>query len=239
MKVVEFQNTQGVEVQYICADLSERILAFIIDFAIMFFSVLIVGLMISNASTLFQNVVQLLIIIPLVFCYNLLFELFNDGQSLGKLIIGTKVVRVDGMPLQTNDLLIRWLFRMVDFAITFGVLAAVFCGVTPRSQRLGDLLADTTVIKVKQRKTGLKRVLSLTKLSKHKPKYLKQALFSEEQMLLIKEVHDRVSNYPSPANKELQASLANTIAASIGIKTPENHKLFLTQVVKDYVALTR
>jgi uncharacterized RDD family membrane protein YckC len=239
LKVVEFQNTQGVEVQYICADLSERILAFIIDFAIMFFSVIIVSMMVSSASTLVQNVVQLLLLIPLIFFYNLLFELFNDGQSFGKMIIGTKVVRVDGMPLQTNDLLIRWLFRMVDFAITSGVLAAVFCGVTPRSQRLGDLLADTTVIKVKQRKTGLKRVLSLTKLSQHKPKYLKQALFTEDQMLLIKEVHDRVANYPSPANRELQANLANTIAASIGIKTPKNHKLFLTQVVKDYVAITR
>lgn len=237
MKVVEFQNTQGVEVQYICADLFERILAFMIDNAILNVILIIYLVTRDDIEDRFLFYWKLLISVPMI--YHFLIEQFNNGQSLGKMIIGIKVVRVDGMPVQTNDLLLRGLFRFVEFGLTSGVLAAVFCGVTPRSQRLGDVLADTTVIKVKQRKTGLKRVLSLTKLSKHKPKYLKQALFSEEQMLLIKEVHDRVSNYPSAANKELQENLAHTVAATIGIKTPKNHKLFLTQVVKDYVAITR
>lgn len=239
MKVVEFQNTQGVEVQYICADLVERIIAFVIDTAIVSFSITILYAILEGMSGIAENMFILFVVIPLAFFYHLLFELLNDGQSLGKLIVGIKVARVDGMPVQTNDLLMRWMFRLVDFLLTTGVLAAVFVGVTPRSQRLGDVLADTTVIKVKHRKTGLNRVMSLTTLTKHKPKYLQKAVFTEDQMLMIKEVYDRSASFPSKENREMLASVAENVAAAIGIETPENHKVFLTQVVKDYVALTR
>lgn len=239
MKVVTFQNTQGVEVQYVCADLTDRIIAFAIDTVMVFVAILILEFLISGANELANHIFTFLLILPLAFFYNLVLELFNDGQSLGKKIVGIKVVRVDGMPVQTNDLLMRWMFRLVDIAITFGGLAIVFIGITPRSQRLGDLLADTTVIKIRQRKTSLDRVQSLVNLSKHKPVYLTKATFSEDQMLLMKETFDRVSNYKSPENQALLAYIANNVAASIGIPTPDNHKEFLMQVIKDYVALTR
>lgn len=239
MKVVEFQNTQGVEVQYRCAEVVERVIAFVLDFVIVWFTVVILNLIMGSSGPVLENLFMLFFYIPLFFFYHLSFELFNDGRSPGKLIVGLKVVRIDGMPLKPNDLLIRWLFRMVDILFSSGAFAAVFCAVTPRAQRLGDLMADTTVIKSNHRKTGLDRVLKLSKLSKHDLKYMKKAVFTEEQMLLMKEVYERAYRFPTPENTEMLRDLANTVAATLALKSPKNPRKFLMAVVKDYVALTR
>lgn len=239
MKVVAFQNTQGVEVQYVCADVVERILAFVLDTALVFFVVLIIASVFDGLGSTGDNILMLFVMIPLFFFYHLISEMFNDGRSIGKMIIGLKVVRVDGMPLKTNDLLLRWLFRMIDIMVSLGAVAAVFSSVSPRSQRLGDMMADTTVIKTKQRKTRLERVMKLGALTKHEPKFMKKVAFSEEQMLLMKEVYDRASKYPSEENKEMASDLASNVAATLEVKPPKDPLKFLMAVVKDYVSITR
>lgn len=225
--------------QYVCADVVERILAFVLDTAIVFFVLLIMASVFSSTDTAIQNFLWLFIYIPIFFFYHLVSEMFNDGRSIGKLIIGLKVVRVDGMPLKTNDLLLRWLFRLIDITSSVGAIAAVCSAVSPRGQRLGDMMADTTVIKAKQRKTRLERVMKLGALTKYEPKYMKKAVFSEDQMLLMKEVYERASKYPTDENKEMVDDLAETVAATLELQLPKDSRKFLMAVVKDYVSITR
>ncbi len=70
----------------------------------------------------------------------------SSGRTPGKWLLGIRVVRPDGTPCGFVRGLGRNLLRIVDSFLQYGVglLAAAF---TPQWQRLGDLAADTIVIK--------------------------------------------------------------------------------------------
>ena len=68
------------------------------------------------------------------------------GATLGKMLSGVCVVRVDGHPLSLGSVIVRNLGRFIDalpFLYLLGGLAVVMTG---RSQRFGDLFAGTTVV---------------------------------------------------------------------------------------------
>lgn len=79
--------------------------------------------------------------------YFVISEIVTDGRSFGKKMSGLRVVRVDGSPITLLDSLIRNIIRAIDIlpcCYTIG-LFSIFC--SKHSQRLGDLLAGTLVIK--------------------------------------------------------------------------------------------
>jgi uncharacterized RDD family membrane protein YckC len=72
-----------------------------------------------------------------------LMETATHGRSLGKLIVGGRVVRADGGAAGFRQALIRALVGVLEIWLTFGALAAIVGAFTPRAERLGDLLAGT------------------------------------------------------------------------------------------------
>ncbi len=79
--------------------------------------------------------------------YYLIFELTWNGQTPGKRLAGTQVVKVDGAPAGFLESAIRNLVRIVDFmpfAYALGVVVMFF---NRQSRRLGDYAAGTLVIK--------------------------------------------------------------------------------------------
>jgi len=78
--------------------------------------------------------------------YYLLFELLWNGQTPGKRIARTRVVRSDGMPAGFAESAVRNLVRIVDFlpsAYAVGLITMLFNSST---RRLGDFAAGTYVI---------------------------------------------------------------------------------------------
>lgn len=67
------------------------------------------------------------------------------GQTLGKLILGLRVVTKNGNPISFIQAFKRHLVDMFDFFF-FGIVAFIAIKNTPDHQRLGDLLAKTIVI---------------------------------------------------------------------------------------------
>jgi uncharacterized RDD family membrane protein YckC len=67
------------------------------------------------------------------------------GQTLGKLILGLKVVTINGNPISFSHAFKRHLVDMIDFFF-FGIVALIVIKNTPDHQRVGDLLAKTIVI---------------------------------------------------------------------------------------------
>ena len=69
------------------------------------------------------------------------------GQTLGKRILGLKVVRVDGQPLAPSKVAARTVLRLIDqqLAGLVGMLTMILSG--GRRQRLGDLAARTAVVR--------------------------------------------------------------------------------------------
>lgn len=70
-------------------------------------------------------------------------ETATRGRSLGKLAVGVRVVRDDGAAIGFRHAVIRGLAAVLEIWSTLGGLAIVMGLLSPRSKRLGDLMAGT------------------------------------------------------------------------------------------------
>jgi uncharacterized RDD family membrane protein YckC len=68
------------------------------------------------------------------------------GASLGKMLLGLCVVRVDGRPLRLGSIWTRNLLRFIDVLPLFYLLGGLSVRLTTYSQRVGDRWAGTTVV---------------------------------------------------------------------------------------------
>jgi uncharacterized RDD family membrane protein YckC len=68
------------------------------------------------------------------------------GASLGKMLLGLCVVRVDGRPLGLRSILTRNVMRFIDVLPGFYLIGGLFTLATAYSQRVGDRWAGTTVV---------------------------------------------------------------------------------------------
>ena len=82
-------------------------------------------------------IVTVMVVIPTV------VETATRGRSLGKLIVGGRVVRTDGGAAGFRQAFLRALAGVLEIWFTLGSIAAIVGVFTPRAQRLGDLLAGT------------------------------------------------------------------------------------------------
>lgn len=73
----------------------------------------------------------------------LIIETLSNGRSLGKLVFGLRIVRLDGGAIALRHALVRALVGAAELYLTSGGMAALTGMLTRRSQRVGDLLAGT------------------------------------------------------------------------------------------------
>ncbi len=68
------------------------------------------------------------------------------GQTLGKMIIGIKVIQTDGNPLNWPTVMIRELVGRILSQLLGTYLGYLVCAVHPRKQAVHDLISDTCVV---------------------------------------------------------------------------------------------
>jgi uncharacterized RDD family membrane protein YckC len=95
------------------------------------------------------NLIQFVIIT----FYHLCLELFWNGQTIGKRIVGTRVVQANGLPLTASGAVIRNLVRLFDFLPLFYGIGLIAMFASKQTQRLGDLAARTVVIREQRQVT--------------------------------------------------------------------------------------
>jgi uncharacterized RDD family membrane protein YckC len=79
--------------------------------------------------------------------YHVYFEVRHQGRSPGKALVGLRVVDGRGLPIGLEQSFVRNVVRVLDFApLGYGLGAAV-AQVDREGRRLGDLAADTLVIR--------------------------------------------------------------------------------------------
>ena len=71
----------------------------------------------------------------------------TTGATIGKRLLGLRVVMVDGTPVDWTSSIIRNVLRIIDFLPVFYLLGAIFVWSTEKNQRIGDLGANTVVIR--------------------------------------------------------------------------------------------
>ncbi|MCL2382296.1 MAG: RDD family protein [Treponema sp.] len=90
--------------------------------------------------------VSLILIFILNWFYHTAFEVFGRGQSPGKRLMGIRVVRSDGSPVNPGASFLRNLLRFADAFMFLYLIALVCMLVSPAFRRFGDWVADTLVV---------------------------------------------------------------------------------------------
>jgi uncharacterized RDD family membrane protein YckC len=234
MQTVSVRTTQNVFIQYPVASLGDRMAAGLID------TVILVAYMIMMAYGM--NYLEIdsaalslsIVFIPAIF-YHLLFEIFMDGQSPGKRQMKIKVVRTDGTPATMGNFLLRWLLRLVEVQAAQGMIAIITIAWNGRGQRLGDIAASTTVVKlVKQQDVTAAEIFTLA-TEDYVPQFPNVTILTDRDAELIQQA---LEVYRKHDNLRPAMIVTEKIKTRLGIQTDMTFEAFLTTILKDYSQLT-
>ncbi len=241
MKNIEIKTTQNVVLQYELADLRERMIAFFIDMACLLFGL---GILLTFLTQIFTGTggeVAVYLALGIYIFYSPVCEVLNHGQTIGKMAMRIQVIKTTSGQATFSDYAARWVFRLVDIYFSFGAIASILIASSSKSQRIGDIVANTTVIKLTTKMDlELKDILHIHAQASYKPRYIQAKQLIEEDVLLIKNTLERYHRYNNDAHREAMGILAEKIAGILRISAGENdEERFLETVLKDYVMLTR
>lgn len=246
-KTVDIITSNNISIQYEAASIASRGLALLIDLLVMFvymifMSILfaIMGIGFFTSGDFFMVFLYILILLPLTF-YSLIMEYLVKGQTVGKLAMGIRVVRLNGQNATINDYTMRWAFKIVDFWFSLGAIGAIFISTTDKGQRIGDILAQTAIVKNKPEQAySIRDILNIKSRADHEPTYLGVTRFTDEDMILIKNAISRVRKYPNEPHKQLVRDLATKSAKLLNLEeVPQKKLTFLKTLLQDYIVLTR
>ncbi|AVR47087.1 RDD family protein [Christiangramia fulva] len=136
--------------------LTKRIIATLIDYGIYYLFVFVFIMFFGEDNEEgARQVTGALALIPILvwFIYFVLFELtFN--ATLGHQLFELEVRNIDGSKIEFTQALRRRLLDFIDICM-FGIPAIITIKNTEHNQRLGDLWANTKIIKVQNKKADV------------------------------------------------------------------------------------
>ncbi|RMG23786.1 MAG: RDD family protein, partial [Bacteroidetes bacterium] len=162
-------------------------------------------------------------------------ELFFNGQSLGKYALKTRVIQMDGSTPDISSMLLRWMLRLVDIWITLplmfpGVVALITAAVNKKGQRLGDIAAGTTVVKLRLVTTFADTIFVDT-AEDYQVVFPQIRSLSDRDMSILKEVLDMGVKSDNPY---LLGKLATKVREVTHIQTNMPDRDFLYTLLSDY-----
>ena len=231
---------QYVELTQTPASVGDRLIGAIIDLAVL--CSYFVAVHFAFGSYLYpfgfrtSDVVLILIYVLVFFPVILYFpvcEIFARGQSLGKMVMKTRVVTIDGNSPSVGSCLLRWLLYPIDTFLT-GFLGVIFITFGKYRQRLGDLAAGTIVIKTTSTQYDFFTVNDYNYVKQgYEPTYPEAANLSTKQVDVITR-----TLYSSDLGRrtELVYKLAVQVQQYLGVQVAGNvyADTFLTTVLNDF-----
>ena len=234
MQTIHVQTTHNVFIHYPVASVGDRILAHLIDrLVLILFSVVVFAAFVNLDVD--EIWVWVMVIGTPWLLYNVLFEIFMNGQTPGKVVMTIKVVRLNGTPPSIGDYLLRWIFSFVDFYVLSGAIAVIIVAAGGKGQRLGDLVAGTSVVKLIEQKEITASEVFVTPDSSYEPVYSQAMQLHEKDIELIQRALEVARDH---GNTEPLLAVAEKIKSLLGIQTDLPPVKFLYIVIKDYNHLT-
>jgi len=190
MAKLKINTTQNVNLDYKIVGIGERILALLIDLFVFFLYLFILDVVMSISDDLFSDRwtligLQSLLMLPIMF-YSLYMHIIFNGRTVGKMIVKTRVVKVDGSPVHWSNFMIRWMLRIVDLWIFMGSISILTMLFSDKRQRLGDAAAGTVVISTKKEVKISHTILEEVEET-YSPKFMMVTKLSDKDVRLIKE----------------------------------------------------
>lgn len=234
MGKLAINTAQNVNLDYKLIGLGERMVAFLVD-----------GIILITYMTIMENLVSIseifdtdawtkrgflgLLLLP-AFFYSLICHIAFGGQTVGKMILKIKVVRLDGAPTEWYNLFVRWMLRIVDlwiFSPSIGILSILL---SDKKQRIGDAAAGTVVISVKQKHKITSTILEdIT--DDYEPVFSNVTQLTDKDIRIIKEAYTI-----SRKNNDFKTltMLKKKICDILQIETKLYDIQFIDTILKDY-----
>ena len=239
MTQLSINTTQNVNINFTAASVGDRIFAQLLDILVMIAYAVVVGVLldITGLSTTIEAMdtwsvmgAYGIIYSPIMF-YTIVQESLWEGQTIGKRIMKTKVIKLDGYQAGFGDYLIRWLFRLVEILIGYGIIALIAVIASKKSQRLGDIAAGTAVITLKN-KVNINHTIIQDINSDYVPTYPLVIKLSDNDVRIIKETFETAI---STRDFATIIKLREKVLSVTGIKNQSgNDQDFIRTLLKDY-----
>lgn len=145
---ISLTTPEGVSLLLTPAGAPARAWAWFIDF-VLWLIVVFFLLFLFGGSKLGNGILFLLLFIS-YWAYPILSEVYFSGRTVGKTLLGLRVLRADGLPVGWRESSLRNLLLVADFLPAFyftGLLCLLF---DSRFRRLGDIVAGTQVVYFKK-----------------------------------------------------------------------------------------
>ena len=167
----------------------------------------------GSLQTEIGTAIFLLIPVPVI-TYTLWCETLFNGRSFGKMILGLKVVKTDGTPAGLGDFAFRWITRLLEGETgIFTALALPVALISNKSQRIGDMIAGTIVIRTKVRNSIRSTILAQINPT-YKVVFPQVAVLSDRDMNIIRNVMQQAY---STANFALMENLATKVKQTMNV----------------------
>jgi uncharacterized RDD family membrane protein YckC len=198
-----------------------------------------------STKTSSREWISVLLGIPVLIYYPLM-EILTNGQTIGKKVLGIRVITLEGGQASVSQYLLRWIFRSADFP--FWIFVAIYSGALPwyssvfvftgtacviisdKSQRIGDIVAGTIVIFTRSKTSWQDTVFTEIEAG-YKPRYPEVMQMSDKDINSLKLIIDTVKKNN---NHELAFRISERIKSKLNIRGDQDALDFLESLLKDY-----
>jgi len=146
--MITITTPEHVPIRLEPAGAGSRFLATLIDaFIVTGASVLIMTLLTAVLPAGIAIALGITINFVLTWGWHVFFEVRKQGRTPGKRALKLRVIDARGLPVSLYQSLVRNITRALDFAPAFYGIGAIAVLLSPQRRRLGDLVADTIVVR--------------------------------------------------------------------------------------------
>jgi len=226
---------EGVELELVLAGLASRFIAELIDSALLLLllaTLIALAVLAGGAAGFVLVSIAVGGALLISVAYNVAFEVLAGGRTPGKRWNGLRVVMAGGGPVGLRASSVRNLVRLIEGPTLWYAPAIVSILVTRRNQRLGDLAADTLVVReplgrpTRRGRRGQKR---RGEASARRPHPLTPSLgldrwdvsaVTQEDLAAIRTFLDRRDGFTPAARDGLAGELAARLATKVAGHPP-------------------
>lgn len=249
MSVVKLDTGFNIEVEFAISPFHKRLFAWLIDLMACWLYIKVAATLAGLESFFvwidMTGLKGILISMPVLF-YHLINEITLNGRSLGKMAMNIRVITAEGGQPNLGQYLLRWSFRLLDFPIMllglvvigeipWWLFPLIFMGLfsvifTPLSQRLGDLVAGTILVDLKN-KTSWQDTVFTELESTYQPSYPEVMQLSDRDLNTLKSIIETVRR---KGDYDLSMRIADRIKSKLHIESGQSSLEFLETLLKDY-----